>query len=212
MFDTSKLAGSTVKRTHMSEGAHQMIADLEKAAAVFALRTDGFSAGKADTCLDLASKLGRYGSFASDKQREFAEKLISWVQPREQKPAMVSDWGCPVPKLFAVLQKHTHFYVEPMKLSRRNQDSLVWIVYAGVCIGKIENERATVWDRKAQSVGTTALKVLDLIQEFEANPLATAQKYGKESGRCCSCGRDLTDPVSIENGIGPICATKFGGF
>ena len=27
-------------------------------------------------------------------------------------------------------------------------------------------------------------------------------------GRCCMCNRTLTDPVSIENGIGPECAKK----
>jgi len=34
-------------------------------------------------------------------------------------------------------------------------------------------------------------------------------KYGKLAGRCCSCGRELTDDDSIEAGIGPVCARKF---
>lgn len=40
-------------------------------------------------------------------------------------------------------------------------------------------------------------------------PLQTAMKYGKLAGRCCSCGRELTNDGSIEAGIGPICAGKF---
>lgn len=33
---------------------------------------------------------------------------------------------------------------------------------------------------------------------------------GKETGTCCCCGRELTNPESIEAGIGPVCATKWG--
>lgn len=36
-----------------------------------------------------------------------------------------------------------------------------------------------------------------------------AEAYGKMFGVCASCGRVLTNPVSIERGIGPICASKF---
>lgn len=212
MIDTSKI-GNTRAKVGPRPDVSPTPTELREAGAIFQRRTDGFAEGKADICFDLAAKVEQFGRFASEKQQAFAAKLVTWSKPREQqKPAMVTDWGRPVPKLFAVLQRHAHFHVDPMKLSRRNQDSLVWIVYAGACIGKIENERATVWNRKAEQVGTTALKVLDLLGEFEADPLGTAQKYGRESGRCCSCGRDLTDPESIAAGIGPICATKFGGF
>jgi len=46
--------------------------------------------------------------------------------------------------------------------------------------------------------------------EAAGDPLTAAIRYGKESGSCSCCGRELTDPRSIERGIGPICATKFG--
>jgi hypothetical protein len=36
-------------------------------------------------------------------------------------------------------------------------------------------------------------------------PEATAMNEGKETGQCCCCGRILTNPLSIELGIGPIC-------
>jgi hypothetical protein len=42
------------------------------------------------------------------------------------------------------------------------------------------------------------------------DPLTAAIRYGKVSGECSCCGRELTDPKSIEAGIGPICARKFG--
>ena len=39
--------------------------------------------------------------------------------------------------------------------------------------------------------------------------LADAKKFGALYGTCCVCGRTLTDEVSIEAGIGPVCAQKF---
>lgn len=42
------------------------------------------------------------------------------------------------------------------------------------------------------------------------DPLTAAVRYGKVSGECSCCGRELTRKDSIERGIGPICAEKFG--
>jgi hypothetical protein len=45
---------------------------------------------------------------------------------------------------------------------------------------------------------------------FVADPKAAAKAYGQETGVCCICNATLTNKESIEAGIGPICATKFG--
>lgn len=42
------------------------------------------------------------------------------------------------------------------------------------------------------------------------DPFTAAIQYGKVSGECSCCGRELTRKDSIERGIGPICAEKFG--
>jgi hypothetical protein len=34
--------------------------------------------------------------------------------------------------------------------------------------------------------------------------------YGKKFGRCAVCMRELSDPESIERGIGPVCAERMG--
>jgi hypothetical protein len=52
--------------------------------------------------------------------------------------------------------------------------------------------------------------VKETIMGAANDPLNAAIRYGKVSGECSCCGRELTDPKSIEAGIGPICATKFG--
>ncbi len=43
-----------------------------------------------------------------------------------------------------------------------------------------------------------------------ADPREAALRYGRLMGACSVCGRTLVDPVSIEAGIGPICAGKYG--
>lgn len=183
----------------------QIVRHLREAGTAFDNRTDSFAAGKGQICADIAAKLEKFGSFASDKQRDFALKLIEWSKPRAAKadaPAALA-----VPKLFAVMQKHADFFAGALKLSRKNQDSLVWIIWRNTCVGKIENAQVTLFERRLMGVQLEPL--MSALKEFEADPLEAAKRYGRESGRCCSCGRDLTDPVSIGLGIGPICAGKF---
>ena len=196
---------------------HPMVKQLLVAATAWSARADSFATGKEATCRDMALKLAKFGKFASDKQADFAAKLIEWSKPRAaetpaQAPAYKSvrqPVGNAVPKLFAVMQKHSKFYADPLTLTRRNQDSLCWVLWAGACTGKIEAGVLTVWSGKAAAAGTTVAAVEARVAEFDADPLGAAVKYGKLSGRCCSCGRDLTDPASIEAGIGPICQKRF---
>lgn len=42
------------------------------------------------------------------------------------------------------------------------------------------------------------------------DPLGEAVRFGRLFGGCSICGRGLKDPVSVERGIGPICAERFG--
>jgi hypothetical protein len=54
----------------------------------------------------------------------------------------------------------------------------------------------------------TKAKVLEAM----ADPMASAIAYGKKFGRCAVCHRELSDPESIEAGIGPVCRERmFGG-
>ncbi len=44
---------------------------------------------------------------------------------------------------------------------------------------------------------------------INSNPSYAMKNYGKQIGRCGACGRRLTDPESIDNGIGPECIKRF---
>lgn len=47
--------------------------------------------------------------------------------------------------------------------------------------------------------------------EISANPAEQFRLSGIETGECCCCGRELTNPESIAAGIGPICAGRWFG-
>lgn len=50
--------------------------------------------------------------------------------------------------------------------------------------------------------------VVEVLRSAAADPLSAAVRYGQATGNCSCCGRELTDPASIEAGIGPVCAEK----
>lgn len=51
------------------------------------------------------------------------------------------------------------------------------------------------------------LSILDQIGEDVQGAM---ERYGRELGHCGHCGRTLTNEVSRERGIGPVCAQKMG--
>jgi hypothetical protein len=114
--------------------------------------------------------------------------------------------GFDVSKLFVVLQKHSKFYAGRLVITRKNGDTLCWVLWDETCVGKLENGQATLFVKRA---GQDLPEIRALLEEFEEAPLQAAMKYGKLSGVCCSCGREITADDSLELGIGPICAQRF---
>lgn len=49
----------------------------------------------------------------------------------------------------------------------------------------------------------------DAILKACQTPVESAVAYGRQTGTCSCCGRELTDKKSIDMGIGPICLGKF---
>jgi hypothetical protein len=52
--------------------------------------------------------------------------------------------------------------------------------------------------------------VQDLLVEFSDDPAGVAARIGKLTGSCVYCQRGLTDPRSLTEGYGPICARNYG--
>lgn len=73
----------------------------------------------------------------------------------------------------------------------------------GAYLGKIMSGR---FMRDSACTSEQAESIAALI----ADPKHAAEAYGQRTGRCCICSLELTDPESLERGIGPICASRFG--
>lgn len=52
--------------------------------------------------------------------------------------------------------------------------------------------------------------VAEALHTIASEPKEAAVRWGRLTGKCSCCGRELTDKVSVANGIGPICAEKWG--
>lgn len=100
-----------------------------------------------------------------------------------------------------------------------NEDSPLWFLsvltgpdntrnytYAGLLFktGAIRQTKGSKIsaDAKSWKVAAWALKLL-----FDGTPFPEGYDV-KHCGKCGKCGRTLTDPVSIETGLGPICAGR----
>lgn len=57
-------------------------------------------------------------------------------------------------------------------------------------------------------IGNVSEDVKNLLEDAIDNLLKLAQLYGHETGNCSICGRTLSDPLSVQMGIGPICAKR----
>lgn len=55
----------------------------------------------------------------------------------------------------------------------------------------------------------TIASVTALLLAFAADPAATAADYGRSTGVCSFCARQLTDDRSVSVGYGPICAETY---
>jgi hypothetical protein len=59
-------------------------------------------------------------------------------------------------------------------------------------------------------IGNASEDVMNLLEDANDNLLQLAKIYGHETGTCSICARTLSDPLSIQMGIGPICAKRLG--
>ncbi len=67
--------------------------------------------------------------------------------------------------------------------------------------------RMYVSDERVKISRSLQYDVLDAIGHA---PEAAAARYGHEIGKCGICSRTLTNDISRERGIGPVCAEKWG--
>ena len=88
-------------------------------------------------------------------------------------------------------------------LNGRNAGAVYVKEVNGSYMGKIAGGIFVPSSDAPASVASTIIAVA-------ADPRGTAIAFGKETGNCACCGRPLSDPTSVELGIGPICISKWG--
>lgn len=93
--------------------------------------------------------------------------------------------------------------VTPSSDTSRNAGGL-WVTVDDEFVGGISKAG------EFQPRNNTPAWAKDALLRMTADPAGEARLYGQRTGVCCCCGRELTDPVSIEAGIGPICAERWG--
>lgn len=90
------------------------------------------------------------------------------------------------------------------KPDSRNPGALYVKDVHGEYYGKINPDGSTRW-----SLDLTG-DMRAVMREFAMRGVEYLYEVGKQTGICCFCGRELSDPESVECGYGPVCARKYG--
>lgn len=83
----------------------------------------------------------------------------------------------------------------------RGFESRVWF-------GRITRDGSWQPNRKLDTATVNAVEAALVL--FNADPDAASAAFGRETGVCCFCARELTDERSVSVGRGPVCSARFG--
>ena len=164
---------------------------LIQAANHYANRQDSFASGKAQICLNLATTLDQYGGFVSEKQANFATNLIKWSIPRQAQVVR----PIALPKLYALVKnQNLTLHLGECKL----------VLFGSGVVGVVN---------PVFGMGTYGVINADgILKDVEVRGLEAVKEIGRATGRCSICSRTLTDPKSIELGIGSTCIKRFANY
>ncbi len=95
------------------------------------------------------------------------------------------------------------FRFSPASAYGKNPGAIYVKDSAGEYLGKVA-------DGKLHRAYACTPEQAEQVVAVAADPEQAAIAYGKRYGQCACCGRELSDPVSVERGIGPVCASKYG--
>ena len=157
-----------------------------------------------------------YNDFAMNlvEAKKATQKQIAWMHYLatqdvidSQTPVEFGPYKQLVNKMYdAGAYRASKFQVRlsGMTLSTVNKGANIGCVYVFECdqyVGKITST--------GDLIGNASEDVLNLLEDANDNLLQLAKIYGHETGSCSICGRTLNDPLSVQMGIGPVCAKRF---
>jgi hypothetical protein len=157
-----------------------------------------------------------YNNFAMNlvEKKKVSEKQIAWMHYLATQSVIDSqtlvengEYINLVEKMYnAGKNRKTKFQVRlpGITLSTVNKGANIGCVYVyenNQYVGKIT--------QNGELKGNASEDVLNLLEDANDNLLQLAKIYGHETGSCSICGRTLNDPLSVQMGIGPVCAKLF---
>jgi hypothetical protein len=167
--------------------------------------------------LSLLSGIDQYGSL-TEKQAGWVQVLIE--RAGQPKSAAVEVQMAGVQALFAVASKSLKR--PKIRLQAADGTPVVLAVagskskYAGqVMLTDGGPFGANRWFGRIEGSQFHAARdntssVTGLLTSLSADPTSVISGYGRLTGACALCGRDLTDQTSVDRGVGPVCAKNFG--
>jgi hypothetical protein len=159
----------------------------------------------------LVDQVASKGSL-SDKQLFAASAMLAKIKANkaERESNMTS---VDVSKILAVLDKadpamktpkiRVGDFVFSKPAPHSKNAGSVYIKQLGEYIGKVTGGYYL-------PVGNVSKDTIAEIQEICKDPMESAVAYGRRTGNCAVCARELTVKESIDRGIGPVCADKLG--
>jgi hypothetical protein len=180
---------------------------------------------KAGKRSEFAAKMGvaviQYGHL-TERQMETVQRLAKadaerdaqWAKDRAERDANAP--AITVAKIEAAISaaiehgikrpvlRLASFKFSPAPVTGKNAGAIYVKSTDGEYLGKVQEGTFK------RAFGTCTEELAAEVVAVAADPEAAAVAYGKRFGQCACCGRELSNAESIERGIGPICATKFG--
>ena len=147
------------------------------------------------------------------EKKKLSEKQVAWVHYLatqsvidSQTPVEFGPYKQLVNKMYDTMTaKKFQVRLPGMTLSTVNKGANVGCVYIfenNNYVGKITST--------GELKGNVSEDVENLLEDANDNLLQLAKIYGHETGTCSICARTLSDPLSVQMGIGPICAKRLG--
>lgn len=173
---------------------------------------DRLSDGDRSFAKSMLDGFRRYGRF-TPKQVPYVVKMIRRAADRKSAPAAKPTISDAI-SLEALQSGRYAVEQRRYRVSRPKQDSK-WVGFVFVDDGS-EYGRGEKYGRQAPGAkfANISCRNAELVSRdlraILADPRAAMAHYGHITGSCGVCGRTLEDPESVERGIGPVCAEKFG--
>lgn len=162
----------------------------------------------------LLSSLRGYGSL-TERQIAAVERIVAQDAERAAQGQAYDAAGArqaplAMPKTLDVVARFARVTVGEITVTKKNNEDLWWLKSGDALVGRLDAQGAALFGRRIRDAGLKSTAIRAALEALEADPVAAIRAHGLATGTCGCCGRELTDPVSIERGIGQICADRLG--